>query len=410
MLFIFYLLAGCFLLPRIPFVKNSGLRKRDIVILFLLKVFTGMLVGWIPQHYGLSNDYWSLQKEGLLEYDLLCKHPVDFITSIFHSPYKNAYGGFLHSTDSYWNDLRNNSIIKILAIGNFFSQGNFYINTLFFNFVGIMGPVALFRMFTSIYPHKKIPILIGCFLLPSALYFSSGIHKDLIVFCMLGLFCYSLYFSVNEKATTKRKALLIISFLMLLLFKNFLVIALLPAILAYLIISKKNKNPLLIYTCVYGLILLIVIFIEHCFPYIEPLKIISQRQADFLQLGTATSQISLLPLSPTLKSFLHNLPEALNHVFLRPSLWETGGIFYVVFAIEWMLYLLIALIILFTSGISALLKKNQFILMLFVFILTFYLFIGYTIPNLFSIIRYKSLFLPLFITPLLCNLHFKNRT
>ncbi len=42
------------------------------------------------------------------------------------------------------------------------------------------------------------------FLLPSALYFSSGIHKDLFVFTMLGLFLYALYFSVQQKFTPKR--------------------------------------------------------------------------------------------------------------------------------------------------------------------------------------------------------------
>ena len=74
------------------------------------------------------------------------------ILPIFFIANHDNYGGFLESSNSYWNDTRSNLIVKMLSIFDIFSRSNFFINSLFYNFLIFFGTVALYRVFIEIFP------------------------------------------------------------------------------------------------------------------------------------------------------------------------------------------------------------------------------------------------------------------
>ena len=118
------------------FTKNTGLAGSIILGLFLLKVFAGVLIGWMSQKfYPQGNDYWGLNGLGWKEYQMLMNDPKEFFTDTFRSTYAGNYGGFFDSVGTFWNDLKNTLIGKLLAFCNIFSRGNYYINSLFLNFL-----------------------------------------------------------------------------------------------------------------------------------------------------------------------------------------------------------------------------------------------------------------------------------
>lgn len=403
LLFIIYLSLCSFLMLKIPFFCNSGLSRIELLILFLIKIFAGVLLGLVCTRYYPVNDYFFLNDEGIKENSLLLKEPVLFFKSIMYSPYENKYGGFFNSVGSYWNDLRNNIIIKILAVLNLLTKGNYYFNSIFFNLFGFFGHVALFRVFIKLYPDKKWFIMIGCFLLPSTLYFSSGIHKDLIVFTALGLYCYALYQLATESFSFGRMIVLFFSFLTILLMRNYLAMILIPCSLGFLWSEKLKRKPLYIFGGIFSLGLLLLFMVEIFFPAFQPLKIITQKQQDFLQLHQAASQIELSNLKPEMKSLLSNLPEAFNHGFLRPYLCEGGGQFTHFLATE-LLIMNLLILLAFVRIKGQVGKIRPFILFALSICIIMFLFTGYIVPNTSSIIRYKSLYLPLIITPVLCLL------
>jgi hypothetical protein len=402
-LFALYMVLGAFLVTRMPFVKKTGLSAGIIIALFLLKIFAGVAIGWMTQKYYPGNDYWMLNREGFTEYNIMLNDPREFFTNIFRSPYNNGYSGFFNSIGSYWNDLRNNIILKLLAICNIFSHGNYYINSLFFNFFSFLGSVALFRVFAAIYENKKWPVLLGCFLLPSALYFSSGIHKDLVVFTMLSLFCYALYFSVVQKPGYQRIILLILSFSFIFLIRNYVAIALLPACFAFVFSVKKKANPYLIFLSTYVSIFLVLLLLELFVPSFQPLKVITQKQSDFMALPVAASQVNMNILEPRLGSVAANIPNAFCNGFLRPYLWDAKSTHFLLFSIELLVYELLLLIFIFRQR-----KRKSaihpFVLMSLLFSISMLFITGLIIPNLGSIVRYKSIYLPYLITPLLCSI------
>ncbi|MFT3911253.1 MAG: hypothetical protein QM737_17665 [Ferruginibacter sp.] len=402
MLFTFYLAIAVYLISRTSFIKRSGLTPKLIIALFLLKVLAGMAVGWVSQKFYPGNDYWGLHSLALDEYKLMMSDPHEFFTNIFRSPYKDGYTGFFNSVGSYWNDLRDNIVIKIMTLCDIFSRSNYYINSLFFDVFGFLGHIALYRVFSDIYQDKKWPVLIGCFLLPSTLYFSSGMGRDLVVFTVLGLFCYALHFSLQQKFTTKRLMVIVFSVIVMLLIRNFVAIAFVPVSIAYILCSKRKVNPLVAFFSTYAVMLLLILVLQVLMPSFQPLKIISQKQSDFLDLPVANSQLQLNVLEPNLKSFMINLPQAINHGFLRPYLLEGHGKFALPLAIELLFYELLFLFIVFKYRFK-LSSGHPFILFAIFFTVSMFIITGYIIPNTSSIVRYKSIYLPLIITPMLCG-------
>ncbi len=404
-LFTFFLATGCFLINRIPFIKNAGLGTKTITLLFLLKVFAGLLVGWMSQKfYPQGNDYWNLNTAGWNEYQLLINDPGYFFKDLFISHYQNGYDGFFHSVGTYWNDLKNTMIGKFLACCNIFSRGNYYINSMIFNFLGFFGHIAFYRVFADVFKKQYWPVIIGCFLLPSTLYFSSGIHKDLVVFSMLGLFSYVLYFSLKNKLTTKYFLFACLSFFVLLFMRNFLAIAMVPATIGFIISSRKKWNSLIVFSSVYFTGLALLIMMQVIKPSYEPLKIITQRQQDFLDLPDASSQLKTIRLQPSLASFATNAPLAIDHGLLRPYIWDTPTRFLIPLAVELLIYelLFILMIILYRRNSFT---DNYFVLWGLFVAFTMILFTGYIVPNTGSIVRYRSLYLPLILTPVLCRIN-----
>jgi hypothetical protein len=400
LLFFVYLLLGCYLVTRIPFIRKAGIGNKTIIALFLAKVLAGLLIGWLSNKYNPgTSDYWWINADGWLEYQLLRTDPREFFSNIFRSSYDH-YDGFFNSIGSYWNDLKNNIIIKILAFCNIFTRGNYYVNSLFLNFFAFMGSVALYRVFSHIYIHKKRLLIAGCFLLPSTLYFTSGIHKDLVVYTMLAFLCYAVYFSVEQHISLKRILIICLTMLGLLLIRNFVLIMIIPPILAFIICMKKGWKPWLVFSSTYLLMILGISLVSWIYPSLAPLQIIVQKQQDFLNLPVAASQLPMPVLTADPASFVQHFFLAVNHGFLRPYPWEPAGPFLFPLSIELYFYLfLMACAFFFRDRANE--KSSPFIYLSICFALSLLLINGYIVPNMGSLVRYRSIYWPFLIVPLL---------
>ncbi|MBK7374867.1 MAG: hypothetical protein KTQ13_03380 [Ferruginibacter sp.] len=406
LLFAVYLVALSWLLLRIPAIKKSGIDRKVILGLFLFKIVAGIAIGWLSLHfYGSGNDYWDINREAWNEYRLLLTDPAKYFSNIFTSDYPGGYGGMFSSFNSFWNDLRGNILIKLVSVFNIFSRGDYYINSLFFNFLVFFGHVALYKLFMKIYPGRQWLVITGCFLLPSAMYFSSGIHKDGLVFLLLAVLIYTIHRSLGEnKAGVKRILLISITLVLLFLIRHFIFIALVPALIAWVLCSKYKWNTAITFAAVYLVTGLLLFNISSVFPRIKPLELITQRQAEYLDLGPSDTQIELTKLDPHFKSFAANAPQALNHVLLRPYLWELPVKSLLALNIELFIYQATFLLFLFFRRRDLNDINTPFLLFALSFCFSLFLLIGYIVPNLGSIVRYRSLYLPFMITPLLCSI------
>ena len=197
-----------------------------------------------------------------------------------------------------------------------------------------------------------------------------------------------------------------LSGLALLMMRNFLLIILLPLTIGYWLSVKKRINPLKIYWMIVLVMIGAGIILSLVHSPADPLHILYNRHVEFSKLRTATSQMEPLALQPTFNSFFLQLPLAFNHGFLRPYLWETQNIFSLLLSIETFLILLLIIIWIFYR------EKTPFpsiIIMCITLSILMILITGYIVPNSSSVVRYRSIYLPFIITPLLCTLRFRKQ-
>lgn len=406
LLFIFYLIVFSWLLTKIKFVVNAGLSKKIVVILFVTKVSVGMFNGWLSHLYP-NSDTWSYHFDALEEYELLFTHPKEYLTNLFISNYGDNYSGLFKSTDSYWNDLKTNLMVKLVSVFHIFSGGNYYINVAIYNFLIFFGNIALFRVFNQIYTNQKNILIVSCFLLPSFIYFGSCIHKEGLILAALGTLLYCIYSILHSSLFTFRRVLLILlSIVFIFLLRNFVFLVLIPGIIAWVICDKHKAKPLLVFSIIYAASLLLFFSVGEIIPSLNLPAYVVEKQTAFKSLEKANSAIDINLLEPTVKSFAVNFPQAFVNSILRPFITDGRMLkFLYVLAIEILVYELIFFAFLFFKKDDSAFFNNPFIVFSLFFSFSLLLLIGYTTPILGAIVRYRSIYLPFILTPLLCNIN-----
>jgi hypothetical protein len=201
LLFALYLILFSWLITRVKFIQHSGLPNYWLIGLFVLKVAAGVAYGWfyttIP-NYEQSADTWKFFFDSESDTALLFHDPVRYFTSIIDNPYDRDYRHLFSSVNSYWNDLKHNYMVKIVSVFNVFTGSRYYVNVIFYSFLTFFGPIAFIRVMNDVFPNRKLLITCGTFLLPSFLFWSSGIHKDGLIFTYISLITFVVYLVLKK--------------------------------------------------------------------------------------------------------------------------------------------------------------------------------------------------------------------
>ncbi|MEO6327401.1 MAG: hypothetical protein ABIO55_00635 [Ginsengibacter sp.] len=402
LLFFIYLFLLCLLLTKSKFINQTSVGSSTIVILFLLRILAGLVNGWINLHLYSISDSVGFHEESIAEYHLLFTNPKEYLLNLFTNNTQSSYGAIFDTTDSFWNNLRSNIIIKLLSLFNIFSNCNYFINILFYNFFVFFGSVSLYKIFIQIFPERKNTLIVTLFLLPSFLYFTSSIHRDGLIFLAIAFISLNVFSMVkNDRISLKRIVYISLNLSLIFLLRNFVFIAMVPALIAWIIAEKKRKATLPAFILVYVFFTLMFFTLRFIHPKLDLPQYVSARQLAFAQLGKgASSAININPLFPDFRSFFNNSPQALNHSLMRPYLSEIKTLLYIPPAMEILAYEILFLAYIFFS-----VKRNGstgFIYYGICFTLSMYLIIGYTIPILGALVRYRSIYWPFIVTPISC--------
>lgn len=389
---------GFYGLTRLNFVKRTELGIAELAIYFVIRIISAFVIGWITLNfYPGGNDYWGLNEQGINEHHFLVNDPIGFFKDLFHSNYGN-YSGMFGAVGTYWNDLKNILLGKMLAFSNFLAGGNYYLNAVLWNCFGFLGSIGFYRGWILLHPSRKWPAKLAAFLVPSTLFFSAGIHKDLMIFTMLGIFFYCMIRIAGSVAGKRHWVSFVISLLLIFLIRNYLAVILLPVSIIYILTERLQLKPVKFYAIVLSMCLLVLVLLPLAGPKFSVFRIIAERHQDFADLAPAGSDINKATLKANALSFTQRLPEAFTDGFLRPFIWETP-LSLLGFTIEWM-----AIISLYIFVIFFWIKRKYAVnqnLLLFTLIIccTMFLLTGYIVNNLGAIVRYRSIYLPLLIYP-----------
>lgn len=404
LLFFIYLVLFCWLLTKIKIIRNCGIDQRIIIALFLVRIAAGLINGYINFYYYPGTDTASFHHDGIVEYHLLFNNPKEYFIDLFK--YNHNYSALLDAKNSFWNNLRSDLIIKLLSVFDIFSGGRFFINILFYNFLIFFGSIFLYKIFITIFPLKQKLLILSLFLLPSFIYFTSGIHKDGLIFLGIAMASYYLYAAVKKGFSVKRLLFFIAGLLIIFLLRNFVFITIIPAIIAWMLAEKNKKFVLVTFAFVYLVFIIVFFNIGALHPKLDLPQYVSTRQIAFIQIAKESqSAININPLFPNFRSFFNNTLQALNHTLMRPYLTEKFTLLYIPVAIEIFIYELLFILFIFFRYKN--LKFPPFIYYALFFSFSIFLMIGYTIPIIGALVRYRSIYFPLVIAPVICSIDWK---
>ncbi|MBC7873819.1 MAG: hypothetical protein H7Y01_07485 [Ferruginibacter sp.] len=411
LLFVVWLVLFAWIVTKVKFFTRTGLSQPQLIIIFLLKIMAGIFYGWIGLYYGglaQMQDTWGFHTYSIQEYHLLFDQPREYFTNLFRDPYEGGVSKFFETTDSYWNDLKGNFFIKILSVLNIFSTGYYYVNVIFYSFITLFGAIAIYRVMSDVFPGRKMAILLATFLVPSFLYWTSGIHKEGLIFTGISLIVYCIYFGTKEKKFGFKRVLCLLAGLLLILaLRNFLFIILVPAIIAWLIANRHPKYGLAIFSSLYLLFGILFFTARYINPKLDFPQAVVNKQQEFKNLRIGGSTIPMKDLEPTAVSFLKNTPQAINLSTIRPYPSDVKHILSLAAAIEINVLLLLFILFLFwrTNGNSS--KSNNFRYFCVFFSLTVLLAIGFSVNNLGAIVRYRSVIMPLLVIPMAAQINWE---
>lgn len=407
--FLIYVVLIFWRLPLSGFMKKSGISPIKLRWLLFFKMTVSLVVGYYFFAVLAYPDYISNHQEANWEYEQLMTKPWLFFTDFKKDIGKYGFGGIFDSSASFWGYLNYHLLAKLTALLNVFTKGNFYLNTAVFSSITFLGHIAFYRVFSNIYPDKKTLILVTCFALPSLLLYTSCIHKDGIIFLSIAL--ASLYFYQllhrDGKPPFKLVILIFCTMAVMLLFRNYILVALIPAMFVALLVKQAKLPSLptaLVAYVFFAIVFFATGFLNNSFDL--PAAVV-KRKADFALLEKGRTNLQMPDLQPNAASFLENLPTALNHSLLRPYPFEFSGIGSQLSAFEIYFYLLLTILFLITrlrrgAGVGTIHPFNVYGLAFFISIA---IIIGLVIPNVGAIIRYRSIFLPFLLCPVAAHLY-----
>tara|TARA_B110000305_G_scaffold231497_1_gene285067 strand:+ start:3811 stop:4794 length:984 start_codon:yes stop_codon:yes gene_type:complete len=223
---------------------------------------------------------------------------------------------------SYKNSLMNESrlLIKLNAILNIIGFKNYFFNSITFILMGFVGEFLIFKSLLLKFNFKYPKILFWSMVLfPSIFLWSSGILKEPLIILSFGLILNSL----SRKRKTKWLSISTFTIALLIIFKVkfYVFICFFPALISYLISEKtKLKPPRLIFAfCI--IIALALLIMGNMKSSYNPLKILSEKQNDFITLSElfdTGSAFKMTPIEPNIISLIKAIPMGAVNGFLRP--------------------------------------------------------------------------------------------
>jgi hypothetical protein len=403
LLFFMYIAGFIFLFNKSSFVQKTKIPIKYIAFFFAIKVVAGCVYGYIhyTSNYGAHTDTWKFYYQSLQETALLRQNPILFLQHIFSNGYQDGGTGVMITTNSYWNDLKHNIMLLGMSICNLFSNNNYYVNIVFYNAFTFLGLVAFYRFCTQMFtlPVKVLQAVVFC--LPSFVFWSSGFHKEGLLFTALALILFCSLNVLQKRKQILSLAILLLAIVFIFLLRNYILLFFIPMLMTWCVISKyKFGNSIWCYLTTSILIIVLFFTIKLVVPKLDLPTYTATAQNEFLALK-ANTKLNVNVLQPTFKSFAGNGLQAINTGFLQPN-FKALKITYLPSLLENMV-----IVILILFNFYYIIKGNAFNNTSLLFLCTtvfVFLFLGYTVPIVGAIIRYKAIYLPFLFVALLQRL------
>lgn len=417
-----------FYLSVILVVYISIQRKREIenpaykyfVRGLLAKITGGVLLCIVYTKYYNGGDTTAYHNSSVSLYLLSFQYPAGFFRILLNdlswenyylfSP-KTGYPGFYRDAQSF-------TVVRLTSLFQFFSFQSYLITTVLLATFCFHGVWRLYLLFCELYPGMERVFYYSILLVPSVIFWGSGVLKDSYTLTAGCWFTYSFYrvFIVRKKVFINIITAVLSAWLLIQI-KPYILLALLPGAFIWLALhytrqisdfaSRLILAPIMISVVLLGGYLTISAVQTNLKQYSTFEKVIDKAvatQQDLKQEYYQGNSFDIGEFDNTLSGILAKFPAAFTAGLFRPFIWEAKNPVMVIAGLENAFMLGLTLFILFRIGVIAFIRavaKNPLLFFSLVFSIFFSFSVGLTTANFGALVRYKIPAMPFYISSIL---------
>jgi hypothetical protein len=304
------------------------------------------------------------------------------------------------------------SVIQLVAFNQFLST------TILFSSVFSIGVWLIYITMCKLYPDLYNYFAWGILFIPTFGIWSSGILKDPITLCGIGVIFYGVYNFLNWNFNPVIITIVILSIIICLKLKPYILYTFIPAIFLWIQsrTSKSSKNsiskyifiPILSLTLIVGGYFFLQTVSESAGKYsLEHVQEVAKgfhSWHSYLaetrnQSGYSLGEVEFTPIGIAKKS-----PEAFVVTYYRPWLFEVTNLPTAMESLQSTILLVFTIVILFRTGflkVTQLVMRNPDVKAFLLFTILFGIAVGITSYNFGALSRYKMPSLPFFTSTLI---------
>lgn len=390
LLIIIYSSLVCFWISKAGYFKIKELSSPFICGVFLLKILVGMLYGYIHQNYFEGSDTFDYFRASSQIANTFFSYPSYYFQSWLGMSPSLPIGADVFTYPEWkfiQRDFGTYLLVHLHAIPQLISFGSYNVHIVFVAIIGLVASVNLYKALKETLFIPNPLLIFTCFFMPSVLFWTAGLHKDVWVYLGLSFVLLGL-----SGIRTKQAAIihLFLGLLIVSVFRYYLLIVIFPPLLAYLwsVFSPSKLQPIYKFSIVYAGLIALVVLVELSGQY-SVLTILSDRQQAFLSEMGGSSIDGISRWDASFWGIISFLPHAIINVCFRPFLWDCHDVLQILAALEVLAFWAIALLSLPFRRVASVPKPMSYFL--FYYAVGNLLLIGLLVGNVGTIVRYRAI-------------------
>ncbi|MEO6133544.1 MAG: hypothetical protein ABIP35_00235 [Ginsengibacter sp.] len=397
--------------------------NRIYFISFSLKILGGIASALIFQYYYGTGDSLIYFDEARILHGHILKSPSN-IRFLFNdaSNLRQLYDPSVNFVIHNFYNSNTVATIRFTTLITFLSANTYITTTILFSLISFTGVWAIYKVFILKYPTQKRLLAWSILYLPSIVFWCSGISKDTICLAAFGWLFFSVYqVFVFRNHQIKYFLLIFVCGIVIWFIKSYIILVILITLglvgIIYLFFSLKPLKVRVALVSIFIVTLIIILntenFITHAADNYTAGFIVDkiQEMQHNYENTDSGANFKIGNIDPSLAGLLQEIPTSIGTVLFRPFIWESEKLLTFISGLENFLLLLLTVFVIIKSRIINLLKvlhDDTLILFCLVFALVFASVIGLTTFNFGTIIRYKTIFMPFYISFLILLNHKTN--
>jgi hypothetical protein len=384
------------------------------------KITGGIIFCLVYTLYYEGGDTTAYFLSGVYLFNLFFKNPEIWLKIMMNDLTWENYYFFDGETGFpvYFRDPQSFTVVRLTCLFQFFSLKSYLLTTTLLATVCYQGIWRFFTMFCELYPSMRRSFYYSILLVPSILFWGSGILKDSYTLTAACWFTYSFYrIFINRKSVFINIIMMILSAWLLIQIKPYIILALIPGSLIWLLLhyttQLKDFGSKIILAPIVGLLIfmggyLTISTIQTSLKQYSTVgKVIEKAiatQNDLKQEYYQGNSFDIGTFDNSISGVLAKFPAAVTAGLFRPFLWESKNLVMIFAGLENSFMLGLTIFILLRIGPMAFIRatySNPLVLFSIIFSLFFSFSVGLSTANFGALVRYKIPAIPFYISGLM---------